>query len=797
MKRLLGIALGAVCLVVLVARIQAGPGQPFGGDDGGCTPDTASHLRCANAIARSFGNLVTGVIRCHRRQALARLNHTFFDEESCEEATPSSGGHSAEEKFNAKLSKIAPLCSAAQLAAAGSLRDTLLASRTNPDSLDALNGSVYCDSSSGSMVDDSTGGAMVDDAGWVPANSTIARCENIVGMNLSSLVMRVIRCHMRLASSSFAGRAFDEEACETTAVSRYNTSADRLTSSGNCPACQSNANQKATGTATVSRFENANASMYPCAGTTTTTTTTVTTTTVILGTTTTVPTTSTTSTTVSTTTTLPLPTTTTTSSTTTTLCSCGGGDPHQITSTTGIGSGSCGHLDADGNPNFFALACGGLYVGGSAVSVPLPFAVLDMGASVSNVSCVGTSLTLSGTTPAQAGGNRCSGGSNHNNSCTTGSDCPGGTCNFLRCTNAGCLFGPPLPLPNGAHLNAATSTCVINTVSANGSGTGNCATGTFTAYNLPLGSNIFLAGDTLANRCVGGSTPGASCGGVNCSTGTSSCPGGGTCVNDTGRCTDNGAVCCSDADCSITATCETGACSGGTNNGKGCITSADCPGGGTCKTFIQPCPICNATSHKCNGGSNDGLACTPGASPTDGDFPTSHECPPATSLSIGTLAIGFVLDTGTITRTAVDNPTGDQVNVFCGFCRNKTSTQFARKCNGSPTGATCTADNTCAPNKCLPVPCNPANGNADCTAATPFNSCGQGNSGAFTASDIARTIVETGHGEGPIVTGGPALPQTLVSIFCIPPSFSPAVDAAANLPGPGAVALQGTVVATP
>ena len=87
--------------------------------------------------------------------------------------------------------------------------------------------------------------------------------------------------------------------------------------------------------------------------------------------------------------------------------------------------------------------------------------------------------------------------------------------------------------------------------------------------------------------------------------------------------------------------------------------------------------------------------------------------------------------------------------------------------------------------------------NADCAGfggdVPPHTSCGQGTSGAFTATDIARTIVETGNAVGPIVVGGPAQPQTLVSIFCIPPSFSPAVDSAADLPGPGAVALEGTV----
>src|SRR5206468_3975525 len=83
--------------------------------------------------------------------------------------------------------------------AAASLRDTLLASSTNPDSLDHLDGDVYCDSTSGAVIDDSTGGAMVDDAGFVPLNADMARCENTVGTNLARLVLRVIRCHMTLA----------------------------------------------------------------------------------------------------------------------------------------------------------------------------------------------------------------------------------------------------------------------------------------------------------------------------------------------------------------------------------------------------------------------------------------------------------------------------------------------------------------------------------------------------------------------------------------------------------------------
>ena len=38
---------------------------------------------------------------------------------------------------------------------------------------------------------------------------------------------------------------------------------------------------------------------------------------------------------------------------------------------------------------------------------------------------------------------------------------------------------------------------------------------------------------------------------------------------------------------------------------------------------------------------------------------------------------------------------------------------------------------------------------------------------------------------------GAAHASTLVSVFCIPPTFNGAIDAAADLPGPGAVSLPG------
>jgi hypothetical protein len=71
-----------------------------------------------------------------------------------------------------------------------------------------------------------------------------------------------------------------------------------------------------------------------------------------------------------------------------------------------------------------------------------------------------------------------------------------------------------------------------------------------------------------------------------------------------------------------------------------------------------------------------------------------------------------------------------------------------------------------------------------------FESCEQRNNGAFgPAGGANRTIVAIGSATS--LLGGPA-PGTLVSVFSIPPTFDSTVDAAGDLPGPGAVALPGT-----
>jgi hypothetical protein len=195
---------------------------------------------------------------------------------------------------------------------------------------------------------------------------------------------------------------------------------------------------------------------------------------------------------------------------------------------------------------------------------------------------------------------------------------------------------------------------------------------------------------------------------------------------------------------------------------------------------IQPCPLC--TGGTCIGGPNNGMACVAGTSTLGGNpaYPTSNHCPPDPMFDIGTLPINFALSSGTVswTGTTATNDTGSTVSVqsrvFSGYCRDADGTgafeQPFHQCweNGTAVGAAC---------------------------AGVEESCEQRNNGAFgPAGGNNKTI--TAIGSAASIIGGPAA-ANLVSVFSIPPTFNATVDAAGDLPGPGAVALPGTARTCP
>jgi hypothetical protein len=216
--------------------------------------------------------------------------------------------------------------------------------------------------------------------------------------------------------------------------------------------------------------------------------------------------------------------------------------------------------------------------------------------------------------------------------------------------------------------------------------------------------------------------------------------------------------------------------------GEACGSDADCGIGGLCPTGIQPCPVCRGPSgsEQCFGGPNNGMACVPETTTPGEGYPTSHDCPPDPMNTIGSIPISFTLSTGTVVKTA---QTLGTPRVFCGFCRDVGT-------EDDP-GTLCFEGNTRSSQCPEPVGVtHPCDSNDDCQE--PYEKCEQNQPGAFApGGGTAQTIRVFGSPAGD-VTDKLEHAATLASVFCIPPTYDPIIDSAANLPGPGAVSLPGS-----
>ena len=254
--RILTIAAGCLSAALALAA-PPGPGQPFADDDPGCVPDTTEHRKCSETLAKAFATLVSGVSRCHDRQARAAFAGSSTDEEACETKVRI--------RFEARRDGVAAACSAAQLLLAAA-EETQLLDPSDARSLDAHNADAYCDVSSGIAIDP-TG----DDAGWVPASPEALWCARSVAKNAAKLAQAVLRCHAKMAYMFFAGRDFDEEGCEEFdplngrgARDQYSARVDKLVARGGCLPCLDGPHQETLAFDTVTAIDGDNDRLYPC-----------------------------------------------------------------------------------------------------------------------------------------------------------------------------------------------------------------------------------------------------------------------------------------------------------------------------------------------------------------------------------------------------------------------------------------------------------------------------------------------------------------------------------------------------
>lgn len=168
----------------------------------------------------------------------------------------------------------------------------------------------------------------------------------------------------------------------------------------------------------------------------------------------------------------------------------------------------------------------------------------------------------------------------------------------------------------------------------------------------------------------------------------------------------------------------------------------------TCSTF-QPCPVCNATTKRC-----EGTQANVAAPCTAGDQSVTIECQPTGTVN-ATIPNPFVLSSDVKIMTP-----GAPGNLFCGFCDSSAS-------NGCQGASMCTHG------------CQTFNtpGTQNCVGVTGATVCDFTKTTAGFLGDTSVTSIQapgTSHEYFPVVSG----------IFCAGISNNPTVDLAAGLPSP-------------
>ena len=178
----------------------------------------------------------------------------------------------------------------------------------------------------------------------------------------------------------------------------------------------------------------------------------------------------------------------------------------------------CGELDSDTacSTKINDLGRGCLYIGGGNAKAIPPGQVPSGATSFFDIS--GWNLVASNGTGALTCTKGSGPGKNCLNNdtlpaCTSDADCAGYTAACHGVAN--CFFGPPLEFPNPAL--SALSTCVLNVIDTDASGTGDPSTGSSTV-TLPLASEVYVTGNQgspcphcVSSQCTYGANSGGAC----------------------------------------------------------------------------------------------------------------------------------------------------------------------------------------------------------------------------------------------------------------------------------------------
>jgi len=104
-----------------------------------------------------------------------------------------------------------------------------------------------------------------DDTGFVPPDTNTETCEVGVAKNVRTIESCIEACHITAAAKAFAAKSFDEETCETSCRTRYNSKQTKLLTPGTCPACLDATHQSTLADQAETSLDSANGGVF-CAG---------------------------------------------------------------------------------------------------------------------------------------------------------------------------------------------------------------------------------------------------------------------------------------------------------------------------------------------------------------------------------------------------------------------------------------------------------------------------------------------------------------------------------------------------
>ncbi len=186
--------LPTLLLVTGLANVAIGlamAGVPFGGDDTGQIPSSASALHCENGIAKALGRAVVCNGKCTVKEADGKLA-----DDAAEDACESSCLEGLSAAVMKLQTKAAGACDCVD---AGALFATI------ESDFDSRNNLVYCNAAGTPF-----GG---DDTGFIPPDSVERGCEDQITKLVGRDAVCIERCHQKRASGALPDDGI-EDVCE-------------------------------------------------------------------------------------------------------------------------------------------------------------------------------------------------------------------------------------------------------------------------------------------------------------------------------------------------------------------------------------------------------------------------------------------------------------------------------------------------------------------------------------------------------------------------------------------------------